>query len=99
MTNYTNSVDLDSYPPTITQVVFLDYLPSGFAKPSWSWRIVWVMMGTTRAAFLDRHAILVSSELGDDSSILLFFHILILKKVGHRFFRRPVAHCFVVVVN
>lgn len=76
MTNYTNSVDFDAYQPTITQVVLLDYLPAEFAKPSWSWRIVWIMIGTTRAAFLDGYTVLVSSELGDDSSILLFFHIL-----------------------
>ncbi len=75
MTNYTNSVDLDAYQPTITQVVLLNNFPAEFAKPSWSWRIVWIMIGTTRAAFLDRHAILVSSELGDDSCILLFFHV------------------------
>ena len=76
MTNYTYSVDLDAYQPAITQVVLLDYLPTEFAKPSRAWRIVWVMIGTTRAAFLDRHAVLVSGELGDDSCILLFFHVL-----------------------
>ena len=75
MTNYTYSVDLDATPPTTTQVVLLDYLPTEFAKPSWSGRIVWIMIGTTRAAFLDSHTVLVSSELGDDSSIPLFFHV------------------------
>ena len=76
MTNYTDSVYLDAYPPTTTQVVFLNDFPTEFAKPSWSGRIVWIMIGATRAAFFDRYTVLVSSKLGDDTSILLFFHIL-----------------------